>query len=207
MVRRDWSPLSKDCGNFALDAILSGRPREDVVDAIHAKLHEVISSSHLVGVASCRRKCLMQIPKHGAGHEYGNAAACITPMDSDGKQRSEHWCHAGRKGRLLGGTCLWGVGFRVQSPSRAQQVREKLAAGAVPLGKFVITKQLTRRPEEYPDAKSQPHVQVALRRKAQNRRDGTLPVRGPHACAGCAMLIRVLSLVHTRSLYAQSNIR
>ena len=56
-------------------------------------------------------------------------------------------------------------------------MREKLAAGAVPLGKFVITKQLTRRPEEYPDAKSQPHVQVALRRKAQNRRDGTLPVR------------------------------
>ena len=62
-------------------------------------------------------------------------------------------------------------------------MREKLAAGAVPLGKFVITKQLTRRPEEYPDAKSQPHVQVALRRKAQNRRDGTLPVRAPHACA------------------------
>ncbi|KAK9841868.1 hypothetical protein WJX81_008187 [Elliptochloris bilobata] len=94
MVRRDWSLLSKDCGNFALDAILSGRPREDVVDSIHAKL---------------------------------------------------------------------------------QEVREKLAAGAVPLGNFVITKQLTRRPEEYPDAKSQPHVQVALRRKAQNRRDGTLP--------------------------------
>lgn len=40
MVRRDWSPLSKDCGNFALDAILSGRPREEVVDAIHAKLRE-----------------------------------------------------------------------------------------------------------------------------------------------------------------------
>ena len=46
MVRRDWSPLSKDCGNFALDAILSGRPREDVVDAIHAKLHEVPASPH-----------------------------------------------------------------------------------------------------------------------------------------------------------------
>ena len=59
------------------------------------------------------------------------------------------------------------------------QVRDKLAAGAVPLGKFVITKQLTRRPEEYPDAKSQPHVQVALRRRAQNRRDGTLQARRP----------------------------
>jgi hypothetical protein len=35
----------------------------------------------------------------------------------------------------------------------------------VGLDKFVITKQLTKRPEEYPDAKSQPHVQVALRRR------------------------------------------
>ena len=41
MVRRDWCALSKDCGNFALDAILSGQPREDVVNAIHAKLDEV----------------------------------------------------------------------------------------------------------------------------------------------------------------------
>jgi DNA polymerase alpha subunit A len=37
-----------------------------------------------------------------------------------------------------------------------------LVAGAVPLGKFVITKQLTKRLEDYPDAKNQPHVQVGL---------------------------------------------
>jgi DNA polymerase alpha subunit A len=36
-----------------------------------------------------------------------------------------------------------------------------LGAGAVPLGKFVITKQLTKRLEDYPDAKNQPHVQVS----------------------------------------------
>ena len=41
MVRRDWCGLAKDCGNFALDRILSGQPCEDVVDAIHAKLQEV----------------------------------------------------------------------------------------------------------------------------------------------------------------------
>ena len=44
------------------------------------------------------------------------------------------------------------------------------------LDKFVITKQLTKRPEDYPDAKNQPHVQVALRRKAANKRDGTMQV-------------------------------
>ena len=57
------------------------------------------------------------------------------------------------------------------------QVRAKLAAGAMTLDKFVITKQLTKRPEDYPDAKNQPHVQVALRRKAANKRDGTMQVR------------------------------
>lgn len=56
------------------------------------------------------------------------------------------------------------------------QVRAKLTAGAMTLDKFVITKQLTKRPEDYPDAKNQPHVQVALRRRAANKRDGTMQV-------------------------------
>jgi len=55
-----------------------------------------------------------------------------------------------------------------------RDVAAKCAAGAVPLHKFVITKQLTRRPEDYPDASNQPHVQVALRRKARgDARDAT----------------------------------
>ncbi|GFH09747.1 DNA polymerase, partial [Haematococcus lacustris] len=91
IVRRDWCPLSKDLGHAALAAILSGRPREEVVEAIHDSLREV---------------------------------------------------------------------------------RGRLAADAVPLGKFIITKALTKRLEEYPDARSQPHVQVALRRRAAGKRDG-----------------------------------
>lgn len=64
-----------------------------------------------------------------------------------------------------------------------RQVRASLAAGTVTLDKFVITKQLTKRPEDYPDAKNQPHVQVALRRRAAHKRDGTMQVRAyglPH---------------------------
>lgn len=34
--------------------------------------------------------------------------------------------------------------------------------GEVALEKYVITKTLTKPPEDYPDAKSQPHVQVRL---------------------------------------------
>ncbi|GLC52568.1 hypothetical protein PLESTB_000644200 [Pleodorina starrii] len=94
IVRRDWCLLSKDEGNFALAAILSGRNREEVVADIH---------THLRSTA------------------------------------------------------------------------ERLRAGQIPLGKFIIYKQLTKRPEDYPDARNQPHVQVALRRRAAGRRDGVLP--------------------------------
>lgn len=58
-------------------------------------------------------------------------------------------------------------------------MRGKVMAGQVPTNKFVITKQLTKRPADYPDAKNQPHVQVALRRAAAGKRDGTQPVRTP----------------------------
>lgn len=52
-----------------------------------------------------------------------------------------------------------------------------MLAGAVPLNKYVITKQLTKRPEDYPDAKNQPHVQVALRRRAAGKQNGVMAVR------------------------------
>ncbi len=46
---------------------------------------------------------------------------------------------------------------------KLRAVAAALAAGQLPLGSFVITKQLTKRPEDYPDARSQPHVQVGGR--------------------------------------------
>ncbi|CAK9177542.1 unnamed protein product [Ilex paraguariensis] len=45
------------------------------------------------------------------------------------------------------------------------EVQEDMRNGQVPLEKYVITKSLTKQPEAYPDAKSQPHVEVALRLK------------------------------------------
>ena len=56
------------------------------------------------------------------------------------------------------------------------QVKAKVAGGQMPMAKYVITKQLTKRPEDYPDAKNQPHVQVALRRKAAGARNGVMQV-------------------------------
>ncbi len=56
------------------------------------------------------------------------------------------------------------------------QVRTALDEGSVPLHKFIITKQLTKQPSEYPDAANQPHVQVALRRRAANMRSAASQV-------------------------------
>lgn len=43
-----------------------------------------------------------------------------------------------------------------------RNVRQRLAEGSILLDKFIITKQLTKQPEAYPDARAQPHVQVCL---------------------------------------------
>ena len=53
-----------------------------------------------------------------------------------------------------------------------RKCREDLVAGAVTMDKFIITKQLTKRPEDYPDASNQAHVQVALRLRAAGKREG-----------------------------------
>lgn len=37
-----------------------------------------------------------------------------------------------------------------------------MRTGQIELDKYVITKSLTKQPEDYPDAKNQPHVQVSL---------------------------------------------
>ncbi|CAA0840971.1 DNA polymerase alpha catalytic subunit [Striga hermonthica] len=84
MVRRDWSLLSKELGDFCLSQILSGGSCEDVVEVIHNSL---------------------------------------------------------------------------------MKVQEEMRNGQVPLEKYVITKTLTKPPEAYPDARNQPHVEVALRLK------------------------------------------
>ncbi|VDM31578.1 unnamed protein product [Hydatigera taeniaeformis] len=50
-----------------------------------------------------------------------------------------------------------------QIHERLRTVAEQVRNGSIPKTNFVITKMLTKNPEDYPDAKSQPHVQVALR--------------------------------------------
>jgi DNA polymerase alpha subunit A len=48
-----------------------------------------------------------------------------------------------------------------------EKVGEEVRKGLIPPDKFVIHKGLTKKPEEYADKDSQPHVQVALRMQTQ----------------------------------------
>lgn len=50
-----------------------------------------------------------------------------------------------------------------------RKVGTELKEGKVPLASLVITKQLSKNPNEYPD-KKQPHVQIALRLNSQGGR-------------------------------------
>ncbi|EEC71866.1 hypothetical protein OsI_04575 [Oryza sativa Indica Group] len=82
MVRRDWSLLSKEIGDFCLNQILSGGSCDDVIESIHSSL---------------------------------------------------------------------------------VQVQEQMRGGQTELEKYIITKSLTKAPEDYPDAKNQPHVALRLK--------------------------------------------
>ncbi|KAJ3189315.1 DNA-directed DNA polymerase alpha catalytic subunit pol1 [Gaertneriomyces sp. JEL0708] len=50
-----------------------------------------------------------------------------------------------------------------------QTVGEEVRKGLIPVEKYVITKSLTKNPEEYADAKTQPHVVVANKLKQRGR--------------------------------------
>lgn len=50
-------------------------------------------------------------------------------------------------------------------------VGKSVRAGQVLLEDFIIHKRLGKDPKDYPDAKAQPHVQVALRQRQKGGRD------------------------------------
>jgi DNA polymerase alpha subunit A len=47
-----------------------------------------------------------------------------------------------------------------------RQTAADVRANKLPIEQYTITKGLTKAPSEYPDAKNQPHVQVALQVRA-----------------------------------------
>lgn len=70
MVRRDWCPLSKDVGNFALREILSAKPKEEVVAAIHDHLHKVCFQNLLVLLCAQSLSCSAGAGEHTRRQKY-----------------------------------------------------------------------------------------------------------------------------------------
>jgi DNA polymerase alpha subunit A len=66
LVRRDWCPISKEAGRYVVEQILSGKPREEIVFAIHEYLQDLatkIRSSQIDMAAFVVTKSLNKNPK------------------------------------------------------------------------------------------------------------------------------------------------
>ena len=66
LVRRDWCPISKEAGKYVVEQILSGKPREEIVFAIHdylADLAAKIRSNQIDMTAFVVTKSLNKNPK------------------------------------------------------------------------------------------------------------------------------------------------
>jgi len=66
MVRRDWSSLSRDAGDFVLRELMSGKQREDVIENIHnflRKLAEDVRNNQVSLEKYIIRKCLTKAPR------------------------------------------------------------------------------------------------------------------------------------------------
>lgn len=50
-----------------------------------------------------------------------------------------------------------------------ESIGKRVRAGEIDLDQYIILKRLGKNPQDYPDAKSQPHVQVALRMQAKGQ--------------------------------------
>eukprot|EP00958_Prasinococcus_capsulatus_P024366 scaffold3791_cov390-Prasinococcus_capsulatus_cf.AAC.10 len=125
-----------------------------------------------------QRMLLLKKKKYAALKvEFDPSGNILTEMEQKGLDIVRRdWCPLSKEvgnfvlSEILSGKSRDDVVLEIHN--RLQQVRDDLANDKIPIGKFVITKTLTKAPEEYADAKGQPHVQVALRRKKEKARDG-----------------------------------
>ncbi|KAL8595946.1 hypothetical protein ACOMHN_018258 [Nucella lapillus] len=145
IVRRDWCDLAKEAGNFVVSQILPGELKETVVENIHAKSYDLSTYIHPQPLV-----------------EASNTAV---PADVEPSMEATNAEIPGDPrfvvSQILSGELREMVVENIHA--KLQEVGEKVRNNELPLELFFITKQLTKNPEDYPDKKSQSHVQVALR--------------------------------------------
>lgn len=146
IVRRDWCGLAKDAGHHALKNILTTRC--ETAECVVVRLRTSLCSRGLRTFGVCA---------------FGLSCAASTPRSAICKRCK--WPLYRPACNLIPCYCLLRSREEVveEIHTKLRDLRAALDAGKVPLGQFVITKQLTKQPDQYPDAKNQPHVQVGRR--------------------------------------------
>ena len=117
-----------------------------------------------------QRMLLLQKKKYAAllASESGKTSTEIKGLD----MKRREYCQLSKNvssyvlGQILSGEATETVVEKIHE--YLEQVAADVRGGNVPLDDFVIYKRLGKRPQDYPDAQNQPHVQVALRMLAKN---------------------------------------
>ena len=153
LVRRDWCTLSRKVGSAVLDLLLSTRAREEIVEALH---------EYLRSVAADVRANKLPIQVRAVAHR-GGAWPC--------KQARARRRDAGDAGLARDRHCAAALAYTspralslplTPSTIPLRPFHDHRRSSSAPRQDYVVSKSLSKPPSEYPDGKSQPHVQVAL---------------------------------------------
>ena len=110
-------------------------------------------------------KTVEELP-NGQGVKYGQELKGLDLVRRD-------WCIQSKDtGRYVTEQILSGQDSEVvleNIHTHLEELAKKMRAGELPLEKYTITKGLSKHPNDYPDGKSQPHVQVAKMMLKNNR--------------------------------------
>ena len=117
-----------------------------------------------------QRMLLLQKKKYAAllVNEQGETSTEIKGLD----MKRREYCALSKKAsayvldQILSGEATDTVVEKIHE--YLQQLADDVRQGRIPLDEYVIYKRLGKRPQDYPDAQTQPHVQVALRMLAKN---------------------------------------
>lgn len=92
--------------------------------------------------------------------------------------------------------------------TKLQAVGEEVREGKVPQEQFYITKQLTKNPKDYPDSKSLPHVQVAMRYNSKGGKEMRAGDTVPYIiCEDGSSMSATQRAYHPEELAKQSNLK
>ncbi|KAK3783769.1 hypothetical protein RRG08_063431 [Elysia crispata] len=150
-------------------------------------------------------------------------AALSISRSSDGKETQveerkgldivrRDWCDLAKNaGSFVVSTILSGKSREVtveEIHTKLQKVAEEVREGKISQELFHITKQLTKNPKDYPDSKSLPHVQVAMRYNSKGGKEMRAGDTVPYIiCEDGSTMSATQRAYHPEELAKQTNLK